>query len=78
MNLTGAACILADMPRHVASASSAQMESPESLPIARFDSEEIAKLAYRLWVERGMPEGSPEKDWYRAQQILGAGKTVTA
>jgi hypothetical protein len=28
--------------------------------------EELAVLAYQLWVERGCPEGSPEEDWYRA------------
>ncbi len=34
--------------------------------------EEIAARAYRLWQERGSPEGSPEADWFRAEQeILG-------
>jgi Protein of unknown function (DUF2934) len=26
----------------------------------------IAFLAYRLWVERGRPIGSPEEDWFAA------------
>lgn len=32
--------------------------------------EDIAKLAYHLWEERGAPIGSPEVDWERAQQEL--------
>src|SRR5262249_2103288 len=31
---------------------------------------EIAELAYRLWMERGEPMGSPEIDWERAEQML--------
>jgi hypothetical protein len=34
--------------------------------------EEIAKLAYQLWEERGAPIGSPEVDWARAEQALAA------
>ena len=29
---------------------------------------EIAKLAYTLWCQRGCPDGSPEVDWFRAEQ----------
>jgi hypothetical protein len=29
---------------------------------------QIAKLAYRLWEERGAPLGSPDDDWFRAEQ----------
>ena len=32
--------------------------------------EDIAKLAYHLWEERGAPIGSPEVDWERAEQEL--------
>lgn len=28
--------------------------------------EEIAVLAYQLWIQRGSPEGSPGEDWSRA------------
>jgi hypothetical protein len=34
--------------------------------------EEIAKLAYLLWEERGAPLGSPEIDWERAEEALRA------
>jgi hypothetical protein len=30
--------------------------------------EDVTKLAYRLWEERGRPMGSPEVDWYRAER----------
>jgi DUF2934 family protein len=30
----------------------------------------IAELAYRLWEERGRPEGAPEEDWYKAELII--------
>lgn len=33
-------------------------------------SEEVAALAYQLWVERGSPHGSHEEDWYQAEQKL--------
>jgi hypothetical protein len=32
--------------------------------------EELCKLAYRFWQERGCPHGSPEVDWQRAEQEL--------
>ncbi|HTZ57943.1 MAG TPA: DUF2934 domain-containing protein [Acidobacteriaceae bacterium] len=32
--------------------------------------EEIARLAEKFWMERGQPEGSPELDWFRAEQEL--------
>jgi hypothetical protein len=31
---------------------------------------EIAVRAYELWKERGCPDGSPEFDWFRAEQEL--------
>lgn len=32
--------------------------------------DEIAKLAYELWQRRGRPLGSPEIDWYAAENAL--------
>jgi len=32
--------------------------------------EQIEKLAYLLWEERGGPFGSPDEDWFRAEQEL--------
>jgi len=30
----------------------------------------VAKLAYQLWKERGMPIGSPEVDWFAAERAV--------
>ncbi len=30
----------------------------------------VAALAYTLWQSRGCPLGSPEEDWYRAEEQL--------
>ena len=30
----------------------------------------VAKLAYKLWEERGRPFGSPEVDWFAAEQAV--------
>jgi Protein of unknown function (DUF2934) len=32
--------------------------------------ESVRLLAYRFWVERGCPIGSPEVDWERAEQAV--------
>jgi len=34
--------------------------------------EDVAKLAYRFWEDRGRPMGSPEVDWYRAETEVEA------
>ena len=38
------------------------------------DGDEIARLAYSYWEGRGGQGGSPEEDWFRAQQELRAPK----
>jgi hypothetical protein len=30
----------------------------------------VAKLAYKLWEERGRPFGSPEIDWFAAERLV--------
>ena len=39
---------------------------------------EIAALAYQLWQHRGCPTGSPEEDWFRAEQELAAQRETAA
>lgn len=43
--------------------------SPESFAHIPSDAD-IARKAYALWEGRGRPMGSPDEDWYRAQQEL--------
>ena len=38
---------------------------------------EIAALAYHLWQDRGCPLGSPEEDWYKAEELLTASSPET-
>ena len=40
-------------------------------------SEEIARLAYALWEERGDDEGSAEEDWLAAEGRLKQSKVPT-
>ena len=58
--------IEAAQPQH---ATAAAASNPVPLdPIA--EREEIARLAYFLWEARGRQGGSPEEDWYRAEQEI--------
>ena len=49
-----------------------QNEVPRHHPLVpeNPEREDIACLAYQLWQERGCPNGSPDEDWYRAEEQL--------
>ena len=32
----------------------------------------VRELAYRLWIARGRPVGSPLQDWLEAERLIGA------
>jgi len=32
--------------------------------------EDIARMAYFMWQDRGCPDGSPDEDWFRAEETL--------
>jgi hypothetical protein len=36
---------------------------------------EVARYAYELWEKRGRPFGSPEVDWFRAEEELRLWRT---
>ena len=36
--------------------------------------DDIAERAYELWTQRGCPIGSPERDWFEAEEQLRAGR----
>lgn len=45
---------------------------PGQTPTANADSyhDQVAALAYQLWLDRGSPTGSAEIDWFRAEEAL--------
>ena len=46
-------------------------ESPQVQPASdRPEAEEVARLAHQYWLERGSPIGTPEEDWFRAEEEL--------
>ena len=46
-------------------------EEEARMAISKTDSDdEVAMLAYQLWMERGCPIGSPEVDWFQAEEQL--------
>jgi Protein of unknown function (DUF2934) len=68
----------------VAKSKMALMASPESPQenqnvIAEPGNEgKISALAYELWIQRGCPLGSPEVDWFRAEEELKRQKELSA
>lgn len=52
-----------------------QMTESKTTQIA---SEDIAKLAYALWQQRGCPEGTSHQDWTEAEQQVREAKAATA
>ena len=42
------------------------------------DPQIIRELAYRLWLERGCPDGSPETDWREAERRLANPESAPA
>ena len=42
--------------------------APTVAESAALTQEAIARRAYQYWAARGRPIGSPEEDWYRAEQ----------
>jgi Protein of unknown function (DUF2934) len=46
------------------------LKTADQVPQDGLISTDIATLAYHLWEERGCPVGSPEIDWFDAEQQL--------
>jgi hypothetical protein len=60
-------------PKMAVSPSTGETDQPaDSVPTAAESAvpahEEVAQLAYHYWEARGRPLGSPEEDWFRAEQ----------
>ena len=47
----------------------------ESAEPAAPTQDQISKLAYTLWQQRGCPDGSPEVDWLEAEEELTANQS---
>ena len=54
---------------HAGRARREPLQSP-AVAVSAPSHEEIARLAYAHWEARGRQDGSPEEDWYRAEQEL--------
>ena len=42
-------------------------DQPTDAPV---NEQDVATLAYRRWLERGCPQGSPQEDWFEAEREL--------
>jgi hypothetical protein len=38
--------------------------------VGALEHDEVAELAYQLWILRGCPDDSPDEDWLRAEEEL--------
>jgi len=63
----------ASEPQNTASQLSG-VEEPAMAEDPISEHENIARLAYSYWQERGCPEGSPEQDWLQAEQAVQINK----
>ncbi len=54
----------------VVESKSYEQRSPNQMNRDALNHQEVEDLAYRLWQERGSPIGSPEIDWFRAEEEL--------
>jgi len=64
-------------PRRTAGKKTETTASNGAPHAASVDPNEIASLAHALWEARGGEGGSPEDDWYRAEQELRARGVTT-
>ena len=61
---------MAKQRTHVARPVESAVYSAESPAVLAANSQDIAALAYQLWEARGCPYGSPDVDWFEAEQQL--------
>ncbi len=65
------------MAKHSKRLHEVRMDEKPGVPVAELDHGQIQALAYNLWLERGCPYGSPEDDWYRAEEELRGRTEIT-
>jgi hypothetical protein len=54
------------------------VEIVSDVKISKPTNDEIATLAYRIWIERGCPIGSADDDWFQAEAELKKHPKVSA
>jgi hypothetical protein len=65
----------ASEPVERAAVATAAAAAAETLALTEAEQDEVARLAYTYWEERGRTHGSPDEDWYRAvQEVKGRRK----
>jgi hypothetical protein len=47
-----------------------KFEVPQEIGQTDPEHEELARLAYQHWQQRGRPIGTPEEDWFRAEEEI--------
>jgi hypothetical protein len=50
--------------------------APTEVRTTPLEHKRIARLAYSYWETRGRPDGSPEEDWFRAEEELRRRKSA--
>jgi hypothetical protein len=65
-------------PAGLEPASSAAVAEPAGPVDPVIDHEEVARLAYSYWEARSFCGGSPEEDWFRAEEDLRRGAATAA
>lgn len=57
---------------------SAEGQAAEGVLATGCGEEQVRQLAYAHWQARGCPTGSPDEDWFRAEQELDGGAANAA
>lgn len=57
-------------PAATAQASPATAKPANAAVNHAVESDQVARVAYFLWLERGATPGNPEQDWFRAERII--------
>jgi hypothetical protein len=55
-----------------------QLASDGTVVLESPTEEQISAVAFMSWTQRGCPIGSPEQDWYRAEEELRNSKVLPA
>ena len=50
--------------------SNAQQKSTQEASKAQVDNQEIARVAYGLYEQRGRQDGHDQQDWFKAKEIV--------